>query len=53
LFLRGAIASTACRLVRSVQFETHTLWIAHLLHGDVERGSGTVRNLLLSDLRGR
>jgi flavin reductase (DIM6/NTAB) family NADH-FMN oxidoreductase RutF len=52
LFLRGAIASTACRLVRSVRLEDRTLWIAHLLHGDVERGRKAVRNLMVSDLRG-
>jgi flavin reductase (DIM6/NTAB) family NADH-FMN oxidoreductase RutF len=53
LFLRGAIASTACRLVRGVRLDDRTLYIAHLLHGDVERGRSAVRNLLVSDLKGR
>lgn len=51
LFIRGAIASTACRVTQSVQIQDHRLWIANLLHGDVERGRGSARNLLISDLQ--
>ncbi len=53
LFLRGALASTACRLSRSVPLGEYTLWIAQMIHGDVQRGRGSFRNLLLSDLKAR
>jgi flavin reductase (DIM6/NTAB) family NADH-FMN oxidoreductase RutF len=51
LFLHGAIASVACKVVQSVPVDDHVLYIAHILHGDCERGRGEVRNLLVSDLK--
>ena len=53
LFLRGAIASTACKVVQSVPLDDHVLYIAHILHGEIEGGRGVVRNLLVSDLKKR
>ena len=50
LFLRDAIASTACRITRTVDLGTHSLFIAEILFGDVTRRSGLPRHLLLSDL---
>lgn len=49
-FLRDSIASTACRIKRSMDLGTHTLHVAEILFGDVTRRSGLPRHLLLSDL---
>jgi flavin reductase (DIM6/NTAB) family NADH-FMN oxidoreductase RutF len=51
LYLRGALASTACRVTRSVPLGDHTLFIAEMLSGDIHRGGAALRNLLLSDVR--
>jgi flavin reductase (DIM6/NTAB) family NADH-FMN oxidoreductase RutF len=50
LFLRDAIASTACRIARTVDLGTHNLFICDILFGDVTRRGGLPRHLLLSDL---
>ena len=51
LFLRDAIASTACRIERTVPLGAHTLFIAHILSGDAQSARRPLRNLLLSDLQ--
>ena len=50
LCLRGALASTDCRIYRSEPMGDHTLYLAEMLSGVVERGRRARRNLLLSDL---
>ena len=50
LFVRGAIASAACRISHSVAVGDHTLFIADMLSGNVDRQPGAIRNLLMSDL---
>lgn len=50
LFLRDSIASTACRIARSVDLGTHSLFVAGMFLGDVTRRSGLPRHLLLSDV---
>ena len=52
LFLRCALASTACRVRQSIDFEDHTLFVADILHTDLDSSSAHLRHLLLSDLRG-
>ncbi len=52
LFLRGALASTACSVRQSIEFEDHTLFVADILNADLDSRSSHLRHLLLSDLRG-
>jgi flavin reductase (DIM6/NTAB) family NADH-FMN oxidoreductase RutF len=51
LFLRGAMASTACRVFQSHPLGEHTLFLAHVLSGDMYQGRSSLRNLLISDLK--
>lgn len=51
VFVKGALASTACRIHRSIPRGDHTLVLADMLSGDVDRRRGTTRNLLISDLQ--
>ena len=53
LFLRDALASTACVVERSLPIGDHTLFIARLLAGDLEGRRTAQRHLLLSDLSAR
>jgi len=52
VFLNGALASTACSVRQSVDIGDHTLFIADILHSDMESRKSHLRQLLLSDLRG-
>lgn len=52
LFLRRALASTACSVRQSIEFEDHTLFVADILNTDLDSRSAHLRHLLLSDLRG-
>jgi flavin reductase (DIM6/NTAB) family NADH-FMN oxidoreductase RutF len=51
LFLKGALASTACRIASATRVGDHTLFIAHMLSGHISPGGRASRQLLLSDLR--
>jgi flavin reductase (DIM6/NTAB) family NADH-FMN oxidoreductase RutF len=51
LFLKDALASTACRVATEIDVGDHTLFIGHMLNGDVSTRSRSLRQLLLSDLR--
>jgi flavin reductase (DIM6/NTAB) family NADH-FMN oxidoreductase RutF len=51
LFLQGAMASTACRVVHAHPVGAHTIFIAHILSGDMRQGRASLRNLLISDLK--
>lgn len=51
LFLKDAMASTACRVVRTHPLGTHTIFVAHMLSGDMQQGRVSLRNLLISDLK--
>jgi len=53
LFLRRALASTACSVRRSVEVGDHTLFVADILSSDLDSSSAHLRHLLISDLRGR
>lgn len=53
LFLDRALASTACRVRQCIDIDDHTLFIADILHADVDSRSAHLRHLLLSDLRGQ
>ena len=50
LFLRGALASTSCRVRRSIDIDDHTLFIADILATDLDSRKAHLRHLLLSDL---
>ncbi len=50
LFLRGALASTACRIFRATPAGDHTIFLACMLSGDIDGNCSRLRNLLLSDL---
>jgi flavin reductase (DIM6/NTAB) family NADH-FMN oxidoreductase RutF len=52
LFLRDAMASTACRIRQRAALEDHTLFIADILSGDFDSRRIGLRHLLLSDLVG-
>lgn len=52
LFLNDALASTACSVRQSVDIGDHTLFIADILHSDMESRKSHLRQLLLSDLQG-
>jgi flavin reductase (DIM6/NTAB) family NADH-FMN oxidoreductase RutF len=51
LFLNGALASTACSVRQAVAIGDHTLFIADILHADMESRKSHLRQLLLSDLQ--
>ena len=51
LFLRDALASTACTVQQSVSMGEHTLFICEMLSGDVSGRHTARRQLLLSDLQ--
>lgn len=51
LFLRDALASTACRVRKSLDIDDHTLFIADILTTDLESRKAHLRHLLLSDLK--
>jgi flavin reductase (DIM6/NTAB) family NADH-FMN oxidoreductase RutF len=50
LFLRGALASTACSVRQTLDVGDHTLVIADILHTDLDSRVAHLRHLLLSDL---
>jgi flavin reductase (DIM6/NTAB) family NADH-FMN oxidoreductase RutF len=50
LFLSEALSSTACRVRGSYAIDDQTLFIADILHCDVESRTSHLRQLLLSDL---
>lgn len=50
LFLRNAIACTACRVTKSVDLGDHTLFVAAMVNGVMNTRLGLYRQLLLSDL---
>ncbi len=52
LFLRQALASTACRVRQSIDIDDHTLFVADILSAELDSRSAHLRHLLLSDLRG-
>ena len=52
LFLNDALASTACSVRQSVDLGDHTLFIADILHSEMESRKSHLRQLLLSDLQG-
>jgi len=52
LFLRDALASTACTIERGVPEGDHTLFLCNLVSGDITGRRTAQRQLLLSDLRG-
>jgi flavin reductase (DIM6/NTAB) family NADH-FMN oxidoreductase RutF len=51
LFLHGALASTSCRVRKTVELGDHTLWIADILETQLESRTSHRRQLLLSDLK--
>lgn len=51
LMLRGALASTACRITQRHDLGDHTLFVADILECELESRSSHLRQLLLSDLR--
>lgn len=52
LFLRRALASTACSVRQSIEFDDHTLFVADILNSDLDSSSAHLRHLLISDLKG-
>ena len=52
LFLRRALASTACKVRQSIEIDDHTLFIADILSSDLDSSSAHLRHLLISDLKG-
>lgn len=50
LFLNGALASTACSIRQTVPVGDHTLFVADILHSEIESRKSHLRQLLLSDL---
>lgn len=53
LFLRRALASTACSVRQSIDVDDHTLFVADILDADLDSRSAHLRHLLLSDLGGK
>lgn len=51
LLLRGALASTSCRVRNTVDLGDHTLFIADILETELESRTSHRRQLLLSDLK--
>ena len=52
LFLRRALASTACSVRQSIDVADHTLFVADILSSDLDSSSAHLRHLLISDLKG-
>ena len=52
LFLNEALASTACSVSQAVSIGDHTLFLADILHSEMESRKSHLRQLLLSDLQG-
>jgi len=52
LFLQRALASTACNVRQRIDLGDHTLFVADILHTDLDSRSAHLRHLLLSDLKG-
>jgi flavin reductase (DIM6/NTAB) family NADH-FMN oxidoreductase RutF len=50
LFLRGALASTSCRVRQTVDLEDHTMFVGDIIEADLESRTSHLRHLLLSDL---
>lgn len=50
LFLNLALASTACSVQQKVSIGDHTLFVANILHTEIESRKSHLRQLLLSDL---
>jgi flavin reductase (DIM6/NTAB) family NADH-FMN oxidoreductase RutF len=50
LFLRGALASTACSVRQTQDVGDHTIFIADILNTDLDSRVAHLRHLLLSDL---
>lgn len=50
LFLRGALASTSCRVRQSLDLDDHTMFVADIIEVDLESRVSHLRHLLLSDL---
>lgn len=50
LFLRGALASTSCRVRQSLDLDDHTMFVADIIEADLESRTSHLRHLLLSDL---
>ena len=51
LFLRGALASTGCRVRQTIDIDDQTLFIADIVETDLDTRSAHLRHLLLSDFR--
>jgi flavin reductase (DIM6/NTAB) family NADH-FMN oxidoreductase RutF len=51
VFLKGALACTACHVSKTLTVGEHTLFLADILEGDVDSGASVLRHLLLSDLK--
>jgi len=51
LFLRRALASTACSVRQSIEIDDHTLFVADILNTDLDSSSAHLRHLLISDLK--
>ena len=50
LFLRGALASTACSVRESISLGDHTLFVGDILESQLDSRKAHLRHLLLSDL---
>jgi flavin reductase (DIM6/NTAB) family NADH-FMN oxidoreductase RutF len=50
LFLRDALASIACRVRSAHPLGDHTLFVADILHGQIETRRGGLRHLVTSDM---
>lgn len=50
LFLSGGLASTACSVSQAVSIGDHTLYVANILHSEIDSRQSHLRQLLLSDL---
>jgi len=51
LFLNGALASTACTIREAIPVDDHTIFVADILHSEIESRKSHLRQLLLSDLK--
>jgi len=50
LFLRGALASTGCRVRQRLEVGDHTLFVGDIIETELESRKSHLRQLLLSDL---
>ena len=51
LFLRNALACTACRVRTSIDIDDHTLFIAEIIGAELDSRTSNLRQLLLSDIQ--